>query len=472
MSKSQDTGKLADSCEQTSSDLAVSKGNILLVGNGLVTAKIETLLNDNGWGVDIAETKDQFVAAVNNEKYSVVVTVFSDDEEMLRSIEYHALSKYSTKWIAIIPDNGWLKRNANRRFSQVFYDYHRIPIISERFIDTVGHAYGMATLAKTELDTTSQHHVLLADASVDEIVGKSESIRELRRMIELVANEDLTILITGESGSGKELVARNIHMQSARSQHPFVAINCASMPENLIHQELFGHEKGAYPSADKRTIGKIESSDFGTLFLDKINDMPMSVQISLLRFLETRKIQRLGSVKELEINCCIVLAANTDLHKAVEDGRFREDLYHRINVIPVKVPSLRDHASDIPLLAEHFLKHLNMGKSEKYFASECLQSMQTYDWPGNIRELMNKIKRAIVLSKEKAILSSDIGLENIDDSNIIDLSTARQLAEKKAILDALESTGNNHTLAAAKLGISRTSLYRLLAKFEGVNVQN
>ncbi len=448
------------------SELAVTKGKVLLVGNGLTTAKVESLLINNAWAVDIAETVDQFSTSIENENYSVVVTVFSDDEEMLRSIEYHALSKHSTKWIAIIPNDGWLKRHANRRFSQVFYDYHRVPIIPERFIDTVGHAYGMATFAKKELDTTSQHRVLMTDASVDEIIGKSQPVRELRRMIELVSNENLTVLIMGESGSGKELVARNIHLQSSRSQHPFVAINCASMPENLIHQDLFGHEKGAYPGADKRTIGKIESADFGTLFLDKISDMPMSVQVSLLRFLETRKIQRLGGIQELEINCCIVLAAGTDLPQAVEEGRFREDLFHRINVIPVKIPALREHPSDISLLAEHFLARFSEGKEQKYFASECLQSMQSYSWPGNVRELMNKIKRAVVLSKDKAILSSDIGLENLNDTNIVDLSTARQLAEQKAILDALESTGNNHTLAAAKLGISRTSLYRLLAKFE------
>ena len=447
MSDSHDSDNSTVVNELTNSQLSVLKGKILLV-------------------VDLAETEEQFSASIKSANYSVVITVFSDDEEMLRSIEYHSLSKYATKWIAIIPNDGWLKRHSNRRFSQVFYDYHRVPIIPERFIDTVGHAYGMATLAKTELDTTTLQRVLMTDASVDEIIGKSEPIRDLRRMIELVSNEDLTVLITGESGSGKELVARNIHLQSSRSKYPFVAINCASMPENLIHQELFGHEKGAYPGAGKRTIGKIESADSGTLFLDKISDMPMSVQLSLLRFLETRKIQRLGGIKELKINCCIVLSASRDLRQAVDEGRFREDLYHRINVIPVKVPSLREHASDIPLLAEHYLARFTLGKEQKHFASECLQSMQSYDWPGNIRELMNKIKRAVVFSKDNTILSSDIGLENVDDGNIIDLSTARQLAEKKAILDALESTGNNHTLAAAKLGISRTSLYRLLAKFD------
>jgi len=448
------------------SQLAVSKGKILLVGNGLTSAKVEALLSENAWQVDLAETVEQFSTLVESENYSVVVTVFSDDQEMLRSIEYHALSKYATKWIAIIPNDGWLKRHANMRFSQVFYDYHRVPIIPERFIDTVGHAYGMATLVKTELDTTSQHRILKTDESVDEIIGKSQAIRELRRMIGLVANENHTVLITGESGSGKELVARNIHLQSDRSKHPFVVINCASMPENLIHQELFGHEKGAFAGADKRSVGKLESADKGTLFLDKIGDMPMSVQISLLSFLETRKIQRIGSDKVIEVNCCIVLAANTNLHKAVEEGRFREDLYHRINVIPVEIPALRDHSSDISLLAEHYLSRFTLNKEQKFFASECLQSMQAYAWPGNVRELMNKIKRALVMSKEKTILSSDMGLEDPVEGNIVDLSTARQQAEKKAILDALESTGNNHTLAAAKLGISRTSLYRLLAKFE------
>jgi len=449
-----------------------TKGDILLVGSGLVTAKIEALLSKNAWKVTVAEDQKEFNFAIKNSQYPLVITVFSDDKKMLNEIEYHALAKYTTKWIAIIPNDGWLKRHANMRFSQVFYDYHRVPVISERFLDTVGHAYGMASLAQTELESTSQYRILKTEASIDEIIGKSKAIKNLRRMIDLVSRENHTVLLTGESGTGKELVARNIHLQSNRKLHPFITINCASMPESLIHAELFGHEKGAFPGATKRMIGKIEAADLGTIFIDKISDMPMSVQISLLNFFETRKIQRIGSIKELDINCCIVLSADNNLRQAVEEGRFREDLYHRINVIPVMLAPLKDRLEDIPLLARHFLNRFNNGQTEKHFSTECLQSMQNYAWPGNVRELMNKIKRALLISNGQSILSSDLGLESIENSNVVDLSTARKLAERKAILDALESTGNNHTLAAEKLGISRTSLYRLLAKIEEKSVLN
>jgi len=441
-----------------------AKRTVLLVGSDLTSAKIESLLENNGWEVSLVETQEAFNSAIQNDNFSVVVTVFSDDQEMLRSIEYHALSEYVTKWIAVIPNDGWLKRHANLRFSKVFYDYHRVPLQNERFLDTVGHAYGMATLAQTELETTSQHRILSVESSVDEIIGKSPKIVELKRKIALVAKQNLTVLLSGESGSGRELVARNIHLQSKRISSPFVTINCASLPEEHMLTELFGHEQGV--KSDKRVIGKIESAHTGTLFLDKVNEMPLSMQNSLLSFLDKRKIQRLGSTTEIAIDCALILSVTPDLIQAVENGSFRKDLYHLINVLPINVPSLREHPSDIPLLAEHYLKRFSFGNPDKYFASECLQLMQSYAWPGNVRELINKVKQAALFTQDNTILSSNIGLDNVSINNIIDLNTARQLAEKKAIFDALESTGNNHTLAAAKLGISRTSLYRLLAKLE------
>jgi DNA-binding NtrC family response regulator len=293
-----------------------------------------------------------------------VITVFSETDNLLRVIEHHALSNFTTKWLAVIPSESWLSRHVNMRFSQIFYDYHHAPVQSERFLDTLGHAYGMSMLSQVELDNTSQHRVLLADASVDEIVGSSDQITKLRETIKLIAEENLTVLVLGESGTGKELIARNIHLQSGRSQHPFIAINCASLPESLIHSELFGHEKGAFTGADKRAIGKIEAADLGTLFLDEIGDMPMNIQVSLLRFLETRRIQRLGGVKEIDVDCRIILATNVDLRKAVAEGRFREDLFHRINVIPLKIPALREHRVDIEALADTFLTRFNIGSTK------------------------------------------------------------------------------------------------------------
>lgn len=438
---------------------------LLLVGSGPEIDEIKKLLVSNDWLIDVAETEAQFEQQLTKETYPVVITLFSDDESLLRSIEHHALSNFTTKWIAIIPNEAWLESHMNMRFSQIFYDYHHLPLRTEKFLDTVGHAFGMSVLTQAELDTTSQFRILFTDESVDEIVGHSEQIMELRKMVKVISEENLTVLIHGESGTGKELVARNIHLQSGRNQHPFIAINCASLPESLIHSELFGHEKGAFTGADKRAIGKIEAADLGTLFLDEIGDMPMNIQVSLLRFLETRRIQRLGGVTEIDVDCRIILATNVDLKQAVDSGRFREDLYHRINVIPINIPALREHRSDIPALAEVFLERYNTGKVKKYFSNECLRAMQTYEWPGNVRELINRIRRAIVVSEDKAILASDIGLDFLESTNIIDLNTARKVAEQQAIQEALESCGNNHTLAAEKLGISRTSLYRLMGKF-------
>ncbi|MBT8141655.1 MAG: sigma-54-dependent Fis family transcriptional regulator [Gammaproteobacteria bacterium] len=442
------------------------KDKILLVGSGKHRDKLAEVLEKNNWQFDVCSTDTEFTGFIEKNHYPVVITIFTEDDSLLRSIEHHALSNFTTKWIAVVPDEEWLQRHLNMRFSQLFYDYHRLPIQESRFLDTVGHAYGMAKLSQVELENTSQHQILISDSSVDEIIGHSDVMREMRRMIKVIAEESLTVLVMGESGTGKELIARNIHLQSARHQHPFIAINCASLPESLIHSELFGNEKGAFTGADKRSIGKIEAADLGTLFLDEIGDMPMNIQVSLLRFLETRRIQRLGGVTEIDVDCRIILATNVNLEQSVAEGRFREDLYHRINVIPVNVPALRDHRADIPDLAEAFLARFNRGKTKKYFSNECMRAMQSYDWPGNVRELMNKIRRAIVVSSDKAITADDIGLDGALKANIIDLNTARQVAEKKAILEALETCGNNHTLAAESLGISRTSLYRLLGKFD------
>ena len=440
---------------------------LLLVGTGKGLDAVKNILTENMWVLDVATSEAQFTSLLQQNSYPVVIAVFSEDDDLLRIIEHYALSNFTTKWIAVIPNDTWLDQHVNMRFSQIFYDYHHQPVQIDRFLDTLGHAYGMSRLSQTELENTAQHRVLFADSSIDEIIGTSDQIIQLRHMIKVVAEENLTVLVLGESGTGKELVARNIHLQSGRSQHPFIAINCASLPESLIHSELFGHEKGAFTGADKRAIGKIEASDLGTLFLDEIGDMPMNIQVSLLRFLETQQIERLGGVKEIAIDSRIILATNVDLKQAVAEGRFREDLYHRINVIPIHVPALREHRNDIQVMAETFLARFNTGIDKKYFSSEALRAMQNYHWPGNVRELINRIRRAIVISKDRGILAEDLGLDFIEHANIIDLNTARKLAERKAIVDALESCGNNHTLAAENLGISRTSLYRLLGKFDG-----
>ncbi|NVJ68151.1 MAG: sigma-54-dependent Fis family transcriptional regulator, partial [Gammaproteobacteria bacterium] len=267
-----------------------------------------------------------------------------------------------------------------------------------------------------------------------------------------------------ESGTGKELVAHNIHLSSRRRDEPFVAINCAAIPETLFYSELFGHEKGAFTNAQAKKIGRIEAAQGGTLFLDEIGDMPHTLQISLLRFLETSQIEPLGAVASVNVDCRVIVATNVDLKQAVHEGRFREDLYHRINVLHLQIPPLRNRHEDISLLANYYLQHYTEGKAQKSFTQSCYGVMQQYHWPGNVRELMNRIQRAVILSDGNLINEKHLDLNFSAKPYIASMQEVRSKAEREALILSIEQSGYNHTQAAKNLGISRTSLYRLLHK--------
>ena len=301
------------------------------------------------------------------------------------------------------------------------------------------------------------------------LVGKDPRMQVIYKLIEDVAPTDASVLIQGESGTGKELVARAIHQLSERRNRPFVVINCSAFPATLLESELFGHEKGAFTGALRRKPGRFEQADGGTVFLDEIGEIPASAQINLLRVLQSRKFERLGGEETLGVNVRILAATNKNLLDEVKTGSFREDLFYRLNVIPVELPPLRLRRNDIPLLAGHFLKSYagKQGKSIDEFSSEAMRALLNYRWPGNVRELENTIEHAIVVSKDKGIAVSDLPVVVLEfDAKKQGAGTTIAMGEELLLREALEECGWNKTEAAARLGISRSTLYEKLKKYK------
>jgi two-component system response regulator PilR (NtrC family) len=312
------------------------------------------------------------------------------------------------------------------------------------------------------------------------IIGRSEAMLDVFKMIETVARTNSTILLTGESGTGKGLVAQAIHFHSLRRERPFVALNCGALPEALLESELFGHMRGAFTSADTNKKGLLEVAEKGTVFLDEIGEMSAVMQVKLLRVLQERRFRRVGGLEELQADIRVIAATNQDLAKAVADGRFREDLYYRINVIPISLPPLRERREDIPLLADHFLAKFSeqMGKSIAGISQDAMDLLVEYDWPGNIRELENVLERAVALEGTPAILPESLppavrgdaprpsanAVDALPDGGI-DLEAHVKEIERGYIAQALERAGGVQVKAAELLGMSFRSFRYYVKKY-------
>jgi len=304
------------------------------------------------------------------------------------------------------------------------------------------------------------------DSMFEDIVGTSEALSKVLRQLSKVASSDCTVLILGETGTGKELIARAIHKRSNRAERAFIGVNCAAIPASLIASELFGHEKGAFTGATQRRLGRFESANGGTIFLDEIGDLPPEIQIALLRVLQEREIERIGSNRSIPVDVRVLAATHRDLNTLVAEGKFRQDLLYRLNVVPLKVPSLRERAADIPLLVEYFIDRFGKkaGKKFRRIDKRTLKLFQTYSWPGNIRELQNVIERAVILSDGDTFSVDDTWLKQEPHqvaSPMVALNGALLRQEKEMIEAALaESRGrvSGPGGAATKLGLPRPTL--------------
>jgi two-component system NtrC family response regulator len=301
------------------------------------------------------------------------------------------------------------------------------------------------------------------------MVTAAPEMLKVAKTIERVASADVSVMLLGASGTGKELLARAVHEKSGRKGE-FIAINCAAIPENLLEAELFGYERGAFTGAVKSNVGKIELAQGGTLFLDEVGDIPLTLQVKLLRFLQERVIERIGGRQPIPVDTRIVCATHQDLDAMIADGRFREDLYYRLAEIVVKIPSLAERSGDAVLLARHFINRFGreLNSSVQSLSPDAIAAIDCYAWPGNVRELENRIKRAVIMADGKSVTAAELDLDgSADDEPVaINLRAAREVADRKAIRQALSRTDNNISGAAKLLGVSRPTLYDLLKQYQ------
>jgi two-component system NtrC family response regulator len=300
------------------------------------------------------------------------------------------------------------------------------------------------------------------------LVGESVSMQKVFALIQRVATTDVSVLVLGENGTGKELVANAVHESSPRREHPFVPINCGAIPESLLESELFGHERGAFTDAHRAREGRFELADRGTLFLDEIGEVPLHLQVKLLRFLQDHVVERIGSRERIRVDARVVAATNRDLKALIGDGRFREDLYFRLGVIAIHVPALRERGDDLRLLAEYFLEFYGRQHKRrlKGFTQAALRAIMAHPWPGNVRELENRVQRAVILAQDAYLRPEDLELESAGGTAdpLPTLQSARDEAELRLLVDALTRNAGNVTRAAQNIDVSRPTLHDLLKK--------
>ncbi len=435
---------------------------------------LRTMLGSWGYTVDEAADGDEAVAMVREKAFDVVLT----DVRMARMDGIHALKgilEYNPALPVVLMTAYSSVETAVEALRLGAYDYLVKPLDFEALRHTLEQAIEHSRLSVENRELRRQ----LTDAAArPDILGRSQAIKDMLQIISTVAPTEATVLITGESGTGKELVARALHEGSARADKPLVTVNCAALAENLLESELFGHEKGSFTGADRRREGRFMQADGGTLFLDEIGEMPLPLQAKLLRALQQGEVQRVGSDAPITVDVRVLAATNRDLRLEAAEKRFREDLYFRLNVISIEVPSLCKRSEDIPLLAAHFLQRFaeRNRKNIKGFAPQALDSMLRYSWPGNVRELENAVERAVILCNGDLITGRELPASVVDapavemeaaipEGDISLAGLSLDTVERRAIEETLRQTGDNKSEAARRLGITRATLHNKLRKY-------
>ena len=423
------------------------------------SAELNTRFHQRGWHVEVVGSARDVRRAVRAGMAAGGLLDLSSHFQQHEIAAFEScLTMPNVGWVAATMP-GQLQDAALRRLVRDYcFDYVTVPYSGDRIVDSVGHAYGMISLGEPASNDG------LPSGAEGEMVGSCDAMLALFRSIRKVAMTDAPVFISGESGTGKELTAVAIHERSSRRSAPFVPINCGAIPPHLLQSELFGYERGAFTGANQRKIGRVEAANGGTLFLDEIGDLPLESQASLLRFLQERKVERLGGHGAIDVDVRIISATHVDMNAAMIEGRFRSDLYHRLCVLQIDEPPLRARGKDIELLARHMLERFKKDASRRLrgFAPDAIAALHNYSWPGNVRELINRVRRAIVMSEGRAITARDLELAEYVEIVPVSLAQAREAAERQAIELALLRHRGRLGDAAQELGISRVTLYRLL----------
>jgi two-component system, NtrC family, response regulator HydG len=433
---------------------------VLCVGLGESAAALVDPLRASGW--DALPAADLVTGRRIQTQQLVQVGVLllkNFPAERLGEVEAFLRLSSKVEWVGVFQNEALASPILRELVLSRFFDYQTQPLNWRELELMLDHALRRAQLR-------CRDDAMLKPVEGLGMVGQSTAMARLQRHILKVAATDAPVLIGGESGSGKELAARAIHQQSRRSAGPFVDVNCGAIAPALIHSELFGHERGSFTGATAGKHGFIEAANGGTIFLDEIADLPLELQTNLLRFLQERTIHRVGSTRSLPVDVRVVAASHVDLAEAVAAGRFREDLFYRLNVLPIMVPPLRERMCDVPVLAQFFLQRCNTDQHRRVegFSRQAVTAMMSHNWPGNVRELCNRVQRATVMTDQRLITPLDLGLVMASEPVGIGLDAVRTRAERDAIAQTLGRVGRNITRAARELGISRMTLYRLMDK--------
>ena len=437
------------------------------------------VLKRNGYDVTTAPDGISGKKELENNYYDLVLTDLKMPDVDGMEILNHVVKKSPATKCIILTGYGTIK-NSVEAIKRGAFDYIPKPVKSSELLVTVEKALKFKYLEEENYRLRKE---LRQKYTHENIIGTSKSMQKIFSLIDKVADTDSTILITGSSGTGKELIARAIHFDSNRSDKPFIVINCGAIPETLLESELFGHEKGSFTGAYKSRKGRFEAANGGTIFLDEIGEMSPSLQVKLLRVLQDQKFEKVGSTNTIHVDVRILAATNKNLTAAINDGTFREDLYYRLNVIPIKVPSLKQRISDIPLLINHFFENFQRkNKIVKGFSPEAMDAIHEFDWPGNVRELENMIEQVTILCENEEAGFEDLP-EHIQQNSVLYKQIKKTVAEgikpsfdkavrdyeKKLIIEALEKSDGIKSKAAKHLKIKRTTL---VEKIKKLNLDN
>lgn len=439
--------------------MTLANRNVVALMDDALHAKLLGYLQARGWKLHRTADADELAVLVEQQDFHAGLLQLqrAGNNKLFDLVG----RQQSLQWIALMDHSFWNPTAQHRNFLASVYDFHTLPVDQDRLAVSLGHAWGKGQLLKppsSDPGALAQHG----------IVGSSPAMLAFCQSLRKASMVDAPVLIGGESGTGKELAAHAIHNLSARSKNAFVAVNCGALPTHLIQSELFGHEKGAFTGAYQRKIGRMEAAQGGTFFLDEIADLPLDLQANLLRVLQDKVIERLGSSQPIQLDIRVIAATHINLWEAVTKGHFREDLYYRLNVINLQAPPLRERQGDVELLAQALLGQFSgdNGGKVKGFSRQALRAMNQYAWPGNVRELMNRIRQGVVMAEHPYLTPEDLGMERrASNAGHPTLDGARTKAEIEAIRSALRRCQHNVSEAARELGVSRATLYRLLERY-------